>query len=198
MRELASGFYSGFQHQLLDEPELTKERFIELCDKWFYHLDRYEIKSVDELEEMRLKDKKRLEDKITEYQEKLTAIENSPEEQLRLEYQDYVEQTEAFNQQKTATYEKEIERYHLIKEYAEQIRPALDYIWKELKEPSLYLTEIIPFQQWVQLETESLQSSVQFYQQQLDKFNERRSPDTPVNQLVADYEEKKKKFLEEA
>lgn len=189
------GFYTGYQHTLTGEKELTKEKFVEHCDNWFYHLDQYEMKSLEELESRRKREIEKYDKEIQENQEKLTAIQSKTDEELKKEYEVYVQNTIEANKGYLDKFHIETERVKLIREYAESFGPHLNYIWKELKDPELFQIEISSFSEWKESCIRSYEGSISFYTDLRDKAAARDNLSTVQGQTVQDYENKKKKFL---
>lgn len=192
---MASGYVSGFQHQLLDEENLTKERFAELCDEWFYHLGRYDMKKLEELDAYRLKEIAGYEEKIQEYTSRLTVLETNNPAELRAQYDEYVETAHKANATYRANHEKETQRLAVVREYAKAFDPHLGYIWKELKDPELFQVDVLSFEEWVTSQTATAKHSIAFYSDLKLKAGARDDTNTEAGRVVDDYERRKLSFL---
>jgi hypothetical protein len=192
---MASGYVTGYQHELIDTENLTKEKFAELCDKWFYHLDRYDMKSYQEFEDYRKKEIEKYDNEIAKNQEELAAIKSASIDKLKEDYGTYVKNTLEANERYRETFKVESERMKVVREYAASFTPHLDYIWRDLKDPELFQLEVTPYREWKDALIHSAEHSIKFYGELKERAEERENPHSEQGQRVQDYEEKKKKFL---
>lgn len=190
---MASGMVTGWQHQLIDMEDFNKETFIEFCDKYYYHLHYFEItkEELDKRKQSRIIDAER---DLEKAKAELIEIQKRTDDEWQSKYNIYVTTTEDSNRKYKASYEKEIARFRLIEEYANQIRPHLEYIWKELKEPKLYQSDILPFDDWKAGKFEYGECMIEFYQKKINDINSEEA--TENDKKAEAYEAAKKKFLE--
>lgn len=192
---MASGYVSGHQHQLIDEEELTKERFAELCDKWFYHLGKYEMNNLDELDSYVAKEVQGYEEKIDEYKSRLTVLETNELAVLSVEYEDYVANAHKANVKYREQHERETERLALVRHYAKAFSPHLDYVWDNLEDPELFQVETLGFDAWRSSQIKTAKHSIDFYTELKTKANARNDLTTEAGRTVQDYEQRKQTFL---
>lgn len=189
---MASGAVTGWQHQLIDMPELTKETFIQFCDENFYHLDRFG-ETVEQAKVRYERRKKEVESKYHEAVEELEQMTQRSGEQWMEEYYLYVERTKTDNEYYKEAFEKESERFNQIVEYAEEMRPYLNYIWDKLEEPKLYQSKIQTFTEYVWASFEAQRSTVEFRKDDLDRLEKDDYKDQQT--FIQNYELKKAEFL---
>lgn len=190
---MASGYYTGYQHKLLDHPDLTKEEFIKFCDDAFYHLGHFNI-TLEEAKRKKEKRQTEIINKITEAEEELQSYLSKTEDEWQQDYKDYVSRTIQSNRKYRNTYEKEKEKMRLIYHYVEQMKPHLNYIWEGFKEPELFQLDINSFDEYKEGLIESTRRNLYFRKEDLERLEDEESQ---VNdEKIKDYEAKKKAFLE--
>lgn len=194
---MASGLVSGYQHQLIDEPNLTKEKFVELCDKWFYHLERNDVKTKQDLVDYRTSQIKDYKNDILKYENLLLKLRSQSPDEINKRYGEYVEEVVESNAKRLSTFTKETKRMELVREYAAAMTPHLEYIWKDFKDPELFTSSIHPIDEWALEEIEHTLHSIKFYKQRLTEISQVDDPENEHAIFVADYENKRKLFLSE-
>jgi len=199
---MASGFYTGHQHQLLDMKDFNKEKFIEFCDKQFYHLERFGYTSLQDRGNKKEDEIKRYQGEVDSYTNKLAEFQSLSDEELTTRYEKYVTHTLSENERRLKIFQEEKARLKVIHEYAQAIKPHLDYIWKDLKEPTLHTDEILDKEEWAGIQIKSFESSLKFYTRLRDQEGNSRPSDEyqqmkeSNERAIASYEQKKKEFLE--
>lgn len=192
---MASGAVTGWQHQLIDMEELTREKFIEFCDRNFYHLDHYGHTTIEDRKKRLQEETQRHQEKMDEKELRISFLQRSSEETLRKDYEIHVKETEEANENFRKSYERESKRFELIAKYMDELKPHLDYIWKEFKQPTLYQREVPTQVEWFETELRYAQSSYEFYKEHRDKAMKDLGIEKNENSNVYAYEEAKKKFL---
>lgn len=190
---MASGYVTGYQHELIDMKDFNKETFIEFCDKYFYHLKYYEI-TKEEFDQRKKDQINDTMESLKKAQAELEEIENRTDDEWQALYNMYVAKTEEDNRKWLAAYDIEIARFRLIEEYASHMKPHLDYIWKELKEPKLYHSDTMSFEDWKEGKIYSGKHYVEFYMKRVNDINAEKHQEE--DEKVTAYEQAKKKFLE--
>lgn len=190
---MASGYFTGYQHQLLDHPNLTKEEFVMFCDKAFYHLDHFGI-TLEEAQNRRAKRITDMKQRLEKAKQELVTHKQKTSEDWKKEYDEYVQHTIEKNQRYAETYRRETEKMEIIKSYIDAMKPHLDYIWREFKEPELYQSDIPLFMDYIYNTIEAAEKTVEYHQRDLDEINQDEEKESRI--LINDYETKKKAFLE--
>lgn len=191
---MASGMYTGYQHQLLDMENLTKEAFIDFCDKAFYHLDYFGT-TLEEQQTRGIKRRVELEKQLSEAEENLETVLNRTDAEWENLYKEYVNKTVQSNKEYRETYEKETTRMAQVWEYVAAVRPHLEYIWEGFKQPELFQIEIQSYDDFKEGNTDHAKWMVHHRKKSLKEMN---NAEARTNErIIAMYEEKKAAFLGE-
>ena len=190
---MASGFYTGWQHHLLDLPELTKDAFIKLCEDNYYHLSHFRAS----LEEGKTRMARNQEERIgvlTKAEAEYRAFISKTDTELRQLYQEYQEQVAENNRSSLEIYLDEKNRMETIKKWVEYF-PQLSYMWDKLVDPTLYNREMLSYEEWVVQQIKDFENKIKCRKGDIQEYANTVEEEKI---LVSKFESSKQKFLLEA